>query len=201
MAFHEIRLDVKHAYGATGGTQYNSLVVKAPSKFEQRFQLSEGGYYEGSIDFKDKTRTQMEELDRFFRGRRGIVYGFRFKNWDDYTAEDEDVVAVDGMHGLLYKNYADVVNPEQKRIWKPVAGTVTLKRNGVAWASGGNWTLDTTTGELTYNADQTGQDITWSGEFDLPVRFDMKGLNTNQTNFNLWDLDSVDIVELVFPNA
>lgn len=56
-------------------------------------------------------------------------------------------------------------------IRKPVAGVV-VRANGVVIPA----TVDTTTGLATFTA-PAGQSVTWSGQFDVPVRFETDQLS------------------------
>jgi uncharacterized protein (TIGR02217 family) len=99
----------------------------------------------------------------------GAAAGFRFKNWLDYEAVDEVIgTATGAVQSLqLVKNYVFGSASNAVMIRKPVAGTVQLKANGVAIRS----TTNTTTGIVTFTA-PAGHEITWSGEFDIPVSFE-----------------------------
>jgi len=68
----------------------------------------------------------------------------------------------------------------------------------VAWDSAGNWTLDRTTGLLTYAADQTDSTITWSGSFDFPARFDSDAAAFKREDLNIQNWDDIQIVQLKF---
>ena len=79
-------------------------------------------------------------------------------------------------------------------IKKPVSGTVTIFEDGVASAA----VIDYTTGFVTITA-APGSVITWSGEFDVPVRFVSDRLDSDpvakrQNGFIL--SSNVDLIEV-----
>lgn len=192
----EVQLDPKIAYGSRGGPMYKTSVVEGDSGTEQRTKHWSVGRIRFRFSLSGKSKTQMNTLRDFFRARGGKAYGFRFKDWTDYEATDMPVAAIDNTHGQFTKTYGDVARTETRPIYKPVASTITLKRNGVAWASSGNWTLDATTGIVTYTASQAGQTITWSGEFDVPVRFDTDEPDIEVESQGSRNLD-ISVVELL----
>jgi Conserved hypothetical protein 2217 (DUF2460) len=55
-----------------------------------------------------KKQAQLDELIAFFRGVKGQAYGFRFKDWTDYTADGRLLGTSDGAaqtHFQLIKRY------------------------------------------------------------------------------------------------
>lgn len=106
-----------------------------------------------------------------FYAARGALYGFRFRDWADYTADRSLIgLAPSGTTPVqLAKQYTFGPDSYSRPIYKPVAGSVIVYQNTVAKAG----TLDSTTGLFTPTTAWTGgTTLTWSGEFDVPVRFE-----------------------------
>jgi uncharacterized protein (TIGR02217 family) len=106
-----------------------------------------------------------------FYATRGPLYGFRFKDWADFRADRTTLgLAPAGTASVqLSKYYAFGPTGYNRPIYKPVAGTVTVYQDSVAKAG----SLDPTTGLFTPTTAWTeGAVLTWSGEFDVPVRFE-----------------------------
>ena len=201
MGFYEQQLDPSVSYGVQGGPGYITLVTATPSRYEQRMSMQSRSYRKYRIDFNDKSREQMEEIRDFFMHVQGKLHGFRMKDWLDYKAVDEPITPVNnsGVYtAQLQKSYTKVGGTEVRPIRKPQTANVpvTLKRNGVSFASSGNWTLDTTTGIVTFTANQVGQTITWSGEFDTPVRFDFDDHSPEWDDFDVVNWDGLSIIEI-----
>lgn len=122
----------------------------------------------------------------------GMVYSFRFRDWTDYSVTDESLgAAPSGSTPVqLKKTYTKGTATKSRDITKPVASTVTVYQNGVAKAG----TLDDMTGLFTPTTAWTAAAaLTWTGEFDVCVRF-----ATDEPEFVLPHRDICEVVcELV----
>jgi uncharacterized protein (TIGR02217 family) len=110
------------------------------------------------------------ELLNLAHAARGSLYGFLFKDWNDYSVTAQSLgTAPSGSTAVqLVKTYTYGSETYTRTITKPVASTVTVYENGVAKAG----TLDDTTGLFTPGTAWTGSAaLTWTGEFLVPVRF------------------------------
>jgi hypothetical protein len=88
---------------------------------------------EFDVSFDVRKKDYMEKVLRFFHARRGRGIGFRYKDMFDYQAVDELVATADGQKAefQLVKNYTSAGITEQRQIFKPVFGTVVIKKNGI----------------------------------------------------------------------
>lgn len=187
MAFSEERLDTGYIiYGTQGGPEFSTDIVELNSGFENRnanWNESKGKWDYGDRKLPD---TELRLIIKFFKARKGRANGFRFKDWGDFKVDvTEGILGLSG-HGTatatyqLYKQYVSGADKDYKKITKPVVGTLKIFKNGVqAPTSGfGAVAFDYTTGIVTFSPDsignfpQAGDVLTWSGEFDVPVRFD-----------------------------
>lgn len=128
-----------------------------------RFDVAQGG----------KTQAETDALVTFFRQVKGRGYGFRFKDPSDFTCSTA-AGGLRGLHGAvqaggfatgygvpsyqLQKRYGSGSYLEDRNIRKPVSGTVAVRRGGVAvtvGAGAGQIAINTTTGVVTFVADQT----------------------------------------------
>lgn len=117
-------------------------------------------------------------LRNFFTACKGQLYAFRFKDFQDYTDDDAGVLGTTGVGVAatlayqMFKNY--VVSPltTQVIVQKPVASTIKIYINGVLKTLTTDYTLDSTTGIVTFVSQPgVGLALTWTGEYDVPVRF------------------------------
>lgn len=116
------------------------------------------------------TREMRDELLAVWMACEGPTYAFRFKDHNDFdvTAQSLGTTPAGSTPVQLVKTYTFGSRTHTRTITKPVAGTVTVYQNGVAKAG----TLDTATGLFTPSTTWTAaQPLTWTGEFDVPVRF------------------------------
>ena len=82
-----------------------------------------------------------------------------------------------------------------RAITKPVAGTVRVALGMVEQMSG--WTVDTTTGVVTFTTAPAGGVIVRAGfEFDVPVRFDSDTLDVTLDFERLGSITSIPLLEI-----
>jgi uncharacterized protein (TIGR02217 family) len=143
-----------------------------------------------------KKQAQIDELIAFFRARRGKAYGFRFKNWTDYKATGQLLGTGDDVQAQfqLVKHYPSGSVIEVRTITKPVAGTVNVYLESIEQLSG--WSVDTTTGLVTFGtAPGLGVEVT-EFEFDVPARFDTDHMAVTIETYRLHNWQQIPIVEL-----
>ena len=67
-------------------------------------------------------------------------------------------------------------------------------------AGGGDYKLDTTTGKITFAvAPANGTEITWTGRFDVPVRFDIDDFRVVLESFNNFEWPDIQWIEVRIP--
>jgi uncharacterized protein (TIGR02217 family) len=166
VSFIETRLnDGLIIFGTAGGPQFNTTVVEVGSGDEHRnanWDQSRGRWELGE---RVVTQAELAAITAFFRAVKGRTHGFRWKDFADYKATN--TAAPDGSIGYLggdgvgtgtpayqlVKRYVTGALVDLRDIKKPVAGTVKVYRGGVeipAGAGDGEWSIDTTTGVVTF---------------------------------------------------
>lgn len=179
MSFYETRFPTDISLGALSIPAWKTDVIVFESGREQRNQRWSEVRNSYDVGYGVRTRDQLNALAAFFYEMRGRLHSFRFKDHLDYSATNE-TLTYDGTGTVqLTKTYGNGFNNYSKDIKKPVAGSVTLKVNGSNYSS---FTIDTTTGIITFTASPVptiSDVITWSGEFDIPCRFDQDQLSIN----------------------
>lgn len=200
MAFYETpRFPDAIAYGALGGPEFMTTVVASGSGREarnaawaypkHRWDVSQG--INGQADF--------EALRAYFMTMRGRFHGWRFKDHSDYTATHANgvVTGITATTFQLVKRYTSGAQTLDRIITKPVTGTLEIKVSGVVTGH----TVNTVTGVVTIGTAPAAATVTWSGQFDVPMRFDTDRLqariesrNAQAGLLHLWD--SIPIVEV-----
>lgn len=149
-----------------------------------------------------RSDADMETLIAFFRARRGAAVGFRFRDPYDFssngmtadpTPTDQDIGTGDGATSsfALSKTYS---GGEQRRITRPVAGSVRVALNGIEQASG--WMLGAL-GTIEFDtAPSPGAAVTAGFLFDVPVRFGQDRLEVNRATFRAGEAPSVPLIEV-----
>jgi uncharacterized protein (TIGR02217 family) len=177
MAFLETpRFPEAIAFHAQGGPGYLTAVVALRSGFEQRSSLWAYARMTWDVGHVVKTLTEYGPLLAFFRAVGGKRDGFRFKDFSDFTDGGAGVLGLTGIGDgatlvfQMVKNYTAGALIDQRLIRKPVSATVACFDNGSPVSP----TIDYTTGLVTFLAAPTaGHALTWTGQFDVPVRFDV----------------------------
>lgn len=193
--FIEQRLtDPCPAYTFSGGPEWSTRVVVLANGREKRNQGWSRPKHRFTAPFQNISQEAFIVLKSAHFATRGMAYGFRFKDWTDFRAENAPLgLAPAGVTPVqLSKQYEFGAEKYDRPISKPVEGTVTVKQNGVLKAG----VIDSTTGLFTPSTAWTeGAVLTWSGEFDVPVRFDTDVLSFTLDNPNALN-GEVAIVEL-----
>lgn len=149
-----------------------------------------------------RSEEEVETLLAFFRARRGAAVGFRFRDPYDSSssgmtgtpaATDQAIGSGDGTRTrfALTKSYGA---GEQRRITRPVPGTVRVAVDGNDQATG--WTLQAL-GEVVFAAPPAaGAAVTAGYQFDVPVRFAEDRLEINRATFQAGEAPSVALIEI-----
>lgn len=206
VAFHETQFPPAISYGSKGGPKRLTQVVTLKSGFEERNQAWKHSRrkYDASIGLRNIKDLHLV-LD-FWEARRGRLYGFRWKDWADYksapgrleaTDTDQIIAAGDGSttEFQLVKRYSDGGEEYVRPITKPVVGTVTVSLDDVSQPSG--WTLDSTTGKITFSsAPGNGVIIKAGYEFDVPVRFEDDDIQIQVDAFQAGSIPAINVIEI-----
>ncbi len=150
----------------------------------------------------------LEAVLSFFEARRGMLNGFRWKDWLDHKScapsavpgpLDQAIGTGDGTTTAfkLAKTYAPGAYEIRREIAKPVAGSVRVAVDGVEMAEGPDFSVDATTGIITFaTAPATGAAVTAGFEFDVPVRFDTDVIEVNVAAFEVGEIPPIPVVEV-----
>ena len=215
MAFHEVRFPVDISYGSEGGPRYNTGIIELDSGAEERVQRWSDPKYVFNVSYGVKTYEQLRTVSKFFMMRQGATSGFRYKDFTDYSSaddhtptsanvDDEDQLLGTGDSVVttfqLQKTYSDGTYQYSRTITKPVAGTVLIALDAAAQTEGTHYTVDTTTGIITFvTAPGSSVVVTAGFEFDVPVRFgaeiDSGGLTTSIDSFDTGSVPDIELVE------
>lgn len=174
--FNEARLLDCVAYGSQFGQAFNTRIVSLRSGAERRnanWSMSLGRY---SVLYQALKPGDHQLVRGAHMASLGSAIPFRFKDWTDYRADGEQIgVSTGGLQTLqLTKSYHFGPLSLTRIITKPVAGTVTAFADGSPIAA----SVNTATGEIIIDT-APGAVITWSGEFDVPVRFESDRLDVD----------------------
>jgi len=196
-SFHEVQFPPDISFGSTGGPGYSTGVVTTSSGGEQRNQNWAQARCKYNVAHGVKNQKQLDILIAFFRARRGKAYGFRFKDWADFTGVKQSCSVFGSGPPLVYqmqKTYTDAAGyTEVRTIYKPVVGTVKVYINGSLQTDG--YTVDYATGRITFVEVPSGA-VTADFEFDIPCRFDTDEMPINIDNWSSYSWSGISVIEI-----
>ncbi|MFN3558118.1 MAG: TIGR02217 family protein [Brevundimonas sp.] len=205
MAFHDVSLPARLAFGSTGGVERRTEVVTLGSGYERRSTPWADGRRRYLIGANLRSLDDMATLTAFFEARRGRLFGFRFRDFADFKScapgaavgpGDQVLGAGDGARTVfaLGKIYGEGADAWKRIIRKPVEGTVRLAIDGIETTA---FSVDSATGEVTLEtAPGPGARISAGFEFDTPVRFDSDRIEVTLESFEAGRMAAVPLIEI-----
>lgn len=200
-AFEDVRFPIAIGREASVEPAFSTAVVTTANGMEQR----NSDWADARLRFDAgpgvRGEAELHELIAFFRARRGAAVGFRFEDPFDHSSNgmtgvpgpaDQPIGTGDGARTefALVKSYGD----QQRRITRPVAGSVRVWVDGVERVSG--WTL-APLGLVRFEvAPPAGAEVRAGYRFDVPVRFAEDRLAVNRATFAAGEAASVPLVEI-----
>ena len=182
----------------SGGQEYRSLTHPFPVR---TFDISQFIEKQEAYDY----------ICALYHRAHGQYAGFRIRCYDEFssngavgtpTALDQPTIVLAATTRQLVKQYgtskaAGSSGYPYRKIFKPVAGTVLVAKNGTPLA-GGAFSVSTTTGVVTVSGALITDTITAGFEFDWPVRFN-GSLVIGQDYPAHRNADGLELVELLNP--
>lgn len=208
MNFHDVRYPTNLSFGSSGGPERRTEIVTLVNGYEERnspWQDSRRHYDAGS---GMRSLDDLETLISFFEARRGELFAFRWKDWSDFKtcrpslgvgSLDQQIGVGDGskLHFQLLKVYSSGDQSYTRTLSKPVTGTVRVAINGVTQTETTQFSVDTATGQVSFNLPPAAGLIVTAGcEFDVPVRFDTDRISTSLATFQAGQIPSVPVIEV-----
>jgi uncharacterized protein (TIGR02217 family) len=195
--------------GAQFGPTFRNVIQEAISGNEQRFAqwtkcrgVGNLGY--GLQDSTDKLG-DFRAILSLFRAHFGSLYPFRFRDWSDYVATNEVFGTGTGSQTafqltMTYDPQLILLGTQGSffyvRSIALLASTPVIKDNNVIVPSS-NYSISAS-GLVTFTtAPTSGHQLTWNGEFDVPVRFDTDTLPVVMNEADLTSLQNIPIKEVI----
>ena len=206
MAFHEVRFPDNISRGARGGPERRTQVVELASGDEERNASWANSRRRYDVAYGIRRADDLAAVVVFFEARNGRLHGFRYKDWADYKSAlpSQAISPTDQQIGTgtgslqtfqLAKRYTSGAQTWVRTVAKPVSGTVRVALGLVEQMSG--WTVDTTTGVVTFTTAPANSVIVRAGfEFDVPVRFDSDTLDVTLDFERLGSITSIPLLEI-----
>lgn len=190
-------LDEEVDYGFEGGPRYKTDMAELANGFSERNSAWDYSRHEYSASFGDIQDEERDKIIAVFHACRGARHSFKFKDWNDYTITDQNIVVVPGTTDTiqLYKVYAPfgptykTVRPIQAFKYAIIVDETDTEVAGY---------LNENTGEFTPSSNWgAGQHRILDAEFYVWVRFED---DYNPMTINAWQNNnaSVTLVEDLF---
>lgn len=122
--------------------------------------------------------TEFITVEKFFNARRGRGRAFPLRDSTSFRATTQALGTAGGNGSTmqLVVAYGDAGNAYTREIYLPETGTVHVFANAVEKTEGVHWSMaysGATAGTLTWLASFSGQTITATFDYFVPVRFDI----------------------------
>jgi uncharacterized protein (TIGR02217 family) len=210
MTIPAYRLPVGIEKGSGFGPSFRNVIQEAISGNEQRFAQWTKCRGVGNLSYGLLTSSNplgdFAAILAMFRAHSGSLYPWRFRDWSDYTTTDEIFGTGNGVTTAfqLVKTY----DPSQILLGTPgsifyvrsitlVNGAPTIKVDGVTKTVVTDYTISAS-GVVTFtSAPANGLLVTWTGVFDVPVRFDTDQLPVVMNESDLTAIGSIPIKEVI----
>lgn len=160
-------------FSAVGGAGFSTNVVTLASGYESRNINWTSSRYGYDLALPVRTQSEVDVINAFFRSCQGRATGFRFKDWSDFQAVKQSTVTLTTKTFQMQKVYTSGSSTNTRKIQKPVLSTVKIYVANIEATSG--WSVDGPSGVITFIDEPSGA-VTWSGNFEVPVRFDIDEL-------------------------
>ena len=210
--FLEERLPVDIRMGASYGDEYAVQITQTAGGAEYRKLVHGLPRRRWTINYtllRDDIAARVLAL--YHRAYQTLA-GFRVYDVDDHNSSasgrgtitnlDQTLTRLSSGIYQLRKEYGSGATPlgigrPARIIYKPVAGSLIVAKNGVAVVSG--VTLNTTNGQVTISpAPLVGDTITAGFEFDIPARFNST-IEVSALTRDVRDCGAIELIELLQP--
>jgi uncharacterized protein (TIGR02217 family) len=209
--FHEALFPLEAALRSRGGPERRTDIVTLGSGREERNARWADARRRYDAGGGVRSLSDLMAVAAFFEERRGRLFGFRFRDRLDHRSSaahgppaptDQPIGVGTGALAAfqLAKTYGQSFDPWRRAIRKPVAGSVRLAVDGVEKAEGADFTVDASTGVVTFlpgKLPPPGAAVTAGFAFDVPVRFDTDRLDIDLASFEAGEAVSIPLIEIV----
>ena len=196
MSFLEMRFPELISFNSSSIVQFDTSVVVTKNGLEQRNINWNYAKMRFNIVNGIKTKSELDDILRFFRNVKGRAFGFRFKDWSDYNAKKQIIGYGDGIKKefQLIKSYIVNNNFYTRKINKPVFSTVKIYLDNV---ESDNFSIDFTSGLLSFDYSiPMNVKVEADFEFDVPVRFDSDDIKVSMETVNTGFVKDISLIEI-----
>jgi len=210
MTISTYRLPPDIEEGAQGGPEFSTVIQESVSGQEQRIKIWAKCRAKYDIAYSvlhsDDPVGSYRAVLALFYAHNGRFRPFRFKDWSDFEADGANFGSGDGSDTTF--QLAKTYDPSLILLNTPGSFTYTreiylfatipaISVNGVLQTITTHYTISTT-GLVTFvTPPPNGHALTWSGEFDIPVRFDTDYLPVVMNVNSIANINSISLREVI----
>lgn len=196
--------------GSQFGPTFRNVVQEAIAGNEQRFaqwtKCRRVGNLSYGLQRSSDPLGDFKAIVSMFVAHFGSLYPFRFRDWSDYIAENSVFATGDGIKASF--QLSSTYDPQfillgtqgpyfYVRDITLLANTPVIKKAGVVLTPGTDYTISSS-GLVTFMAaPASGAQLSWSGEFDVPVRFDSDTLPVVMNEADITSIREIPIKEVI----
>lgn len=205
MTIPAYRLPIGIERGSGFGPSFKNVIQEAISGNEQRFAQWTKCRGKGDLSYglltSDDPLGDFRAILAMFRAHFGSIYPWRFRDHSDFTATDENFGTGAGavtafQLTMTYDPSMILLNTTGSLLYvrniSLVVGTPVIKIAGTPTVA---FTLSSA-GIVTFTSAPTGA-LTWTGTFDVPVRFDTDYLPVIMDVNDITSIRSIPIMEVI----
>lgn len=204
MTFYAIRIQQTPGFGFVGGPEFQTNIQNIASGREKRNADWSICRHKYTAPFKNITNAAYLAIKEVFLICRGRTHTFLHRDWGDFAASNEPFGTGDGTTTVFQLRKTSTLGAgsydrviDKPNATSPLSVPFVVKVAGVATGVA----VDETTGLVTFaSAPAASAALTWSGEFDVHVRFDMDYLPFSLDDANASGYvtnGSVDLIEVL----
>lgn len=191
--------------GSSGGPDWPAEIVTLSSGREERNTRIAAPLRSYDAAFGVRSPDELYAILTLYYEAMGRLLGFRMLDWTDYRSGppdrlpaslDQPLGTGDGETRVfqLAKTYGQGATALRRVIAKPF-GAILIAADGVQQMSG--HVVDLATGRVHFEqAPAAGRQLTWGGQFHVPVRFDCKLDQVALRSAAIGDIPSILLKEL-----
>lgn len=210
MTIQSYRLPEGIERGSGFGPSFRNVIQEAIAGNEQRY--AQWTKCRGVGDLSYGLLTSSDPLGDFrailsmFRAHFGSLIPWRFRDWSDYTATDElfgtgDGAETDFQLVMTYDPSFILLNTPGSLLYVRsitlVDGAPTIEVDGVTKTVVTDYTISSSGVVSFVVPPANNKQVTWSGTFDVPVRFDTDHLPVVMNEGDLTAIRSIPIKEVI----
>lgn len=154
-------------------------VIRFGNRGEQRVSLQGDARRKYEISLSHLVDSEYRSIIKHHNARRGMLHSFPHNDlmFNSVTSEPLGTGGGIGSTNQLVINEGDASNAYNREIYLPVAG-FEIRANGNLKTITTDYTVGTgaNSGLITWVTSVSGQTLTWTGSFYVPVRYDLDEL-------------------------